>query len=191
MVKLLGLLALLSIFTTNALSQSTHAATTPASLWVGADAATFNPDWGCKSSSPFSCASNQLIGPGVFVNADRLVGRFGIDGEARWLRFHSQLSNLKESTYLIGPRVHAFSYKRLSFDLNLLVGVGSITVPLGSGDGTYFVAAVSPTIQYRLSHKFGIRGGYEYQRWPSFTGNRGKHGVTPNGLSLGVSYRLR
>lgn len=192
MVKLFGFLLLLSILASNAVAQSAHSATAaPVSLWAGADVTTFNPDWGCKGSSPFACFTGQLMGPTVFVSADHLIGRFGVDGEARWLRFHSNVNNLKESTYLAGPRFRAFSYKRLNVDLKFLLGVGSITVPANVGSGTYLAVAIGPTFQYGLTRKLGIRGGYEYQRWPSFTGRNGSNGLTPSGFSLGVSYRIR
>jgi hypothetical protein len=47
-------------------------------------------------------------------------------------------------------------------------------------------------LEYGITKKLVVRGDYEYQWWPSFSGIAGlpNNGLTPNGLSLGVKYRL-
>lgn len=52
-------------------------------------------------------------------------------------------------------------------------------------------------MDYRLGRRFYARGEYEYQLWPGFIGppdapstvNR-PNGLTPNGFSAGISYRI-
>ena len=57
------------------------------------------------------------------------------------------------------------------------------------------------TLDYRLTHRLIIRGDYEYQLWPSFAGppsynsttgtlNPNTSGLTPNGFSVGIMYRI-
>ena len=49
---------------------------------------------------------------------------------------------------------------------------------------------ISGTFGYRLSPRFLVRADYEYQMWPGYVGVKGQHGLTPNGFTVGVSYRL-
>jgi opacity protein-like surface antigen len=47
-------------------------------------------------------------------------------------------------------------------------------------------------LDYQINHKWSLRGSYEYQllsNSPSFT-DEPKFGIKPNGVSVGISYRL-
>jgi hypothetical protein len=158
------------------------------STWVGAEVSTFNPDWGCSANSPFSCWDRQLAGVAAFADVNRLIGRIGVEGEARWLDWRGPGHNVKESNYLFGPRYQVFATQRLSVNAKVLVG--GATFHLNNGWGGWVAYAPGGTVGYRLTRRLMLRGDYEYQIWPGFVGLRGPHGLTPNGFSAGVSYRL-
>lgn len=159
------------------------------SLWVGAEASMFNPDWGCPSSSPFTCENHQLLGVAAFADMNRVLGPVGLEGEARWLPWRG-LSGIKEANLLVGPRYQAYAGNRISLNVKFLAGAAIFSNDkLPSWQGwSAFVPGV--TFGYRMSPRLIVRADYEYQRWPGFVGPRGQHGLTPNGFSLGVSYRI-
>jgi hypothetical protein len=83
-------------------------------------------------------------------------------------------------------------------------GAGLITTPYypaaGSLKGSFFAYAPGGTVEYRLTHQLSLRGDYEFQFWPSFVGPptfnssgvlvEHNHGLTPNGLSVGATWRF-
>jgi opacity protein-like surface antigen len=169
------------------------------SLWAGGEFSSFNPDYNCSSSVPFKC---QLFGPAVFFDFN-VTPKWGAEGEARWLHWNGSAGEI-ESNYLAGGRYRAFRYHRLNGFVKLLMGGGLITTPgfpvAGSLQGSYFAFAPGGTLELRLTDRVSLRGDYEYQFWPSFagpptysaTGSLLQHnsGLTPNGFSLGVTYRF-
>jgi hypothetical protein len=200
-VKKIGFIVLL-LLPTALIAQSSESATGgEAKLSAGAEMSAFNPDWGCTTSSPF--CTNELIGPAAFFDFD-LHGKYGVEGEARWLNFHGAGGEV-EQNYLAGPRYRFFRYHRLSGWLKVELGGGWITTinypAAGSLKGSYFAYAPGGTLQYPLSRRWILRGDYEWQFWPSFagpptfnptTGTVVQHnsGLTPNGISVGVAYRF-
>jgi hypothetical protein len=145
---------------------------------------TFNPDWGCKSVNPFTCWDHQLLGVAAFTDVNHLFGRIGVEGEARWLNWRGPGGGIKESNYLVGPRVQVFAGRRISANVKFLAGAGIFHQSTNWGGWAAY--APGGTFGYRMSRRFLIRGDYEYQMWPGFV----THGLTPNGFSAGVSYRL-
>jgi hypothetical protein len=129
-----------------------------------------------------------LLGIAAFGDANHLIGKIGVEGEARWLNWRGPGNDIKESNYLVGPRYPVFSGKRFSVNMKFLAGGAVFHEPSGSGGWAAFVPGA--TFGYRLSPRFIIRGDYEYQMWPGFVGTHGAHGLTPNGFSVGASYRL-
>lgn len=172
-----------------------------AGLWAGGEISTFNPDYECPSNSPFSCG-NQLIGLTALFDLNATT-RWGGEGEARWLHWHG-VGGEKESNYLIGPRYRFYQHERFDVWAKLMIGGGWITTPhypqAGSLQGSYFAVAPGITADYHLRDRWTVRADYEYQFWPSFTGPptfnssgqlvQHNHGLTPNGFSVGVSYRF-
>lgn len=173
-----------------------------AGLWVAGEMSSFNPDWSCSSSSPFSCGNDQLIGPTALFDFN-FRSRWGAEGEARWLHWHGPAGE-RESNYLLGPRYRFLQYHRLNGWAKIELGGGWITTPgypntPGSLRGSYFVYAPGATLDYHMTHRFSIRGDYEFQEWPAFDGPptisggtfiTHNHGLTPNGFSVGVAYRF-
>ncbi len=201
MVKKIGFLAFL-LLPAALVAQSTPAATGgEASISAGAEMSVFNPDWACAGIS-ITCP-NDLIGPTAVFEFD-LHRKYGLEGEARWLHWHGA-GDFTESNYLIGPHYRVAQFHRLSGWVKVDLGGGWIQTPYypaaGSLKGSYFVYAPGGTLDYRLTHRLIIRGDYEYQLWPSFAGppsynsttgtlNPNTSGLTPNGFSVGIMYRI-
>jgi opacity protein-like surface antigen len=186
-----------------ALAQSAESAVGGnSSLWAGTEFSSFNPDYSCSSTEPFGC-QNQLFGPAAFFDLN-VSPKWGAEGEARWLHWNGDGGQI-ESSYLAGGRYRVADYHRLNLWLKLLMGGGLITTPgypaHGSLKGSYFAYAPGGTLEFPLTHRISLRGDYEYQIWPSFAGPPSydtttgtvithAHGLTPNGFSLGVTYRF-
>ena len=191
--KTLLLVVLLSALVSVAAAQSSPAAWSARSLFVGAAPSTLNPDWGCQSGSPVSCWDRQLFGVGAYAGVNQLWKQFGVEADARFFSSRGgALNGLKEYSYVGGPSYRLLGRRNVAVFANALVGLGSITIPkgLGPGQGTYFIYSPSAHIDQRLTHNLNIRYEYEYQLWPGFTGLKGGHGITPNGFGVGVTYTL-
>jgi hypothetical protein len=152
----------------------------------------FNPDYGCSSSSPFSCWEHELIGVGPYAyTSPILFGRVGAEGELRLLFWHGP-STLIQYSYLGGPRVRIFHHKKVELAGKFLVGGAQLDVPAPLiGGGSYFVYAPGATVDYRIAKHVSARFEYEYQVWPAYPAFRGgSGGLTPNGFSVGMSYGI-
>lgn len=156
------------------------------SLSAGAEYSNFLPDWGPQ----------RLQGIAAFFDVDHIVLRnLGVEGEARWLRFNPPQGET-EDNYLIGPRYRIWRYHGLSLYAKFLLGGGWITYyPSSVGSGSYFAYAPGGTAEYQLSRRWIVRGDYEYQFWPAapgivFTYPNPSNGLTPNGFSVGVAYKI-
>lgn len=152
-----------------------------ATLWVGGEFSDFNPDY-----DPVS----RVVGPGVFFDFN-LTPKIGVEGEARWLHFNGD-GGETQSDYLAGVRYRVFRWRKFSFNAKFLLGGVWIHYPDDIGSGSYFAYAPGGYVDYRLSRRLSVRGDYEYQIIPSapglFAGE--PNDLTPNGFSVGVSYRL-
>lgn len=193
-VQLFNKLFLILLLSTStlAVAQSAPAAEgAPFSIWAGAEASNYNPDWSCPSSSPFSCESHQLAGFAVFADTSRIIGRFGAEAEGRWLHWRGPVPKLNQTDYLAGPRYQVYATSRFSANVKLLAGTGTLDSPyIRNYMGTFFAYVPGATISFRTARRWMVRADYEYQRWPEFAGDKGRHGLTPNGFSLGFSYRV-
>lgn len=167
-----------------------------ASLWAGGEFTSFNPDYGCTSNLPFRC-SHQVMGPTAFFDFN-VKSRWGVEGEARWLNWNG-VGNETISNYLAGGRYRAFQFGRFSGWVKLLIGGGWIQTPnypqAGSLKGSFLAYVPGFTGQFRLTDRLALRGDYEYEMWPSFYGETSSgviqsNGLTPNGFSVGVAYRI-
>lgn len=162
------------------------------SVWAGASLSTYNPDYGCASSSPFSCG-NQLIGISPFVHTNGfLFGRIGAEGRAQFLHWHGP-GGLTESSYMGGPRVYLYRYKKLTLSGEFLAGVANLNAKDSFSNGSYFAYAPGAIFDYRIRRRLIARAEYEYQSWPSFKSlqsGSGHGGLTPNGFNFGVSYAI-
>ena len=73
-----------------------------------------------------------------------------------------------------------------------LIGRSNIQYPFAIGNANYFALAPGAGTEYRLSHRWIIRAEYEYQLWLNSPGyfNEPNHQLNPNGLQVGVSFKL-
>lgn len=155
-------------------------------LYVGGTFSNFDPDYGYQ----------RLYGVGAFADYN-LSPRLGAEAEVRFHRFH-QLNHIHEETYLIGPRL-SYRHKRYNFFGKALFGIGEFNFPYNAAHGGYFAMGLGGGLDYRVIGRLYVRGEYEYQIWPTFIGPPDPHpiplvnrpnGLTPNGISVGASYRI-
>lgn len=154
-----------------------------ASLWAGGEYSNIH------ASFPYQ-SSQRLAGAGAFVDFN-WRGRFGVEGDARFLQFGNYHGET-ESSYLAGPRYLLPRFRKFQPYAKFLVGEGKIHYPFDIGDASYLALAPGGGVNYRLSRKWLVRGEYEYQIWPSSPGfaNEPNHPLTPNGFHLGIAYRI-
>jgi hypothetical protein len=152
-------------------------------LWVGADYSNI------AASFPYQ-SSQRLVGAGVFADV-KLYGHIGLEGDVRFMRFGG-FQGSTESSYLAGPKANFFARGRFLPYGKLLVGLGKIHYPFEIGDANYCALAPGGGLGFRLSRHWMLRADYEYQIWPNSPeyGNEPKHELTPNGLQVGVAYRV-
>jgi opacity protein-like surface antigen len=177
--------AVLALLPAGALAQASPAVRVPPALTAGGFYSNFTPDY----------TPNRLGGLGVYVDLNLngrlgLSGRLGVEGEARWLRFGQQLGS-HEDNYLVGPRYSRRFGKFVPY-AKFLMGAGELEFPSNEGHGGYFAYVPGGGLDYRLMHRLTVRVvDYEFQRWPSaLGGGLPSHGLTPNGFSAGVGYRI-
>ena len=165
-------------------------------FWAGAEFSDFNPDYSCGNSNfPFRCA-NDLLGLGIAAEY-HFGGRLAATGEGRWLPWNGA-GGQSESSYLFGPAYKIWSHNEFFISGKFLAGIGHISVPQLSG--SYFAYSPGADLTYNSSPRMSLFLDYEYQRWPSFSGeptvsNSGQvilhnHGLSPNGFSVGAKYRF-
>lgn len=168
-------------------------------VWVGAEISTFNPDYGCLNSSPFSCWNYQLLGISPYIDSGSLFfPRLTLESQARFLHWRGP-GLTTESTYMAGPRFRLYRYKTVTLSGKFLIGKAHMTLAAkdpGPGAGSYLAYAPGILVDYRLAYRWSLRADYEQQFWPNFKGiptktTTGTGGLTPEGLSLGFSYAIR
>ncbi len=149
------------------------------SLSVGAFGSYFSPDYGF----------NNLYGVGGFVDYN-LTPKLGAEAEVRFSRFNQDYS-IHFDTYLAGPRYSFYHGHHLTGYAKVLFGVGEFTYPYNAANGGFGAIGFGAGADYRLSHKWSVRGDYEYQVWPGFVGSGpGTSGLMPQGVSVGANYRI-
>jgi hypothetical protein len=111
--------------------------------------------------------------------------RFGIEGEARFLRYHTS-EDVTQSTYLVGPHVYINPHDVRPY-VKMLVGAARMQFPFKYAQGTYFVLAPGGGVDYMVNDRLTLRViDFEFQDWPQFTYGT----LHPYGLSAGFSIRL-
>ena len=158
-------------------SQAIATATGPGSyVAVGAGVSGFQTDYG----------HHRIAGVLAFADVNP-QWRFGLEGEARFLRWHAN-EQVTETNYLGGLRVAlARRPGRWSPYAKFLAGAGEITLPYGYAHGGFLTYAPGAGLDIALNDRFTVRAAdFEYQHWPQFTYGA----LSPYGLSAGLSLRL-
>lgn len=122
-----------------------------------------------------------------------LTERVTAEAQVRLLDLNKPVG-LTEKSFLVGPLVNVYQYHRATAYAKFLLGVGTFNFP-PIGYGSYFAYGTGGGVDYRLSSRFKVRGEYEYDFLPSAPGEQltypnPSNGLTPNGFSVGVSYRI-
>jgi Outer membrane protein beta-barrel domain len=168
---------------TAAYSQVAQSATGGESvLWVGGEYSNFNPDYGPA----------RLNGLGATFDLN-VTPKIGVIGEARWLHFgNSADGGETQSDYLAGAKYRLYKWNKFDFDAKFLVGGVWIRFPGSIGSGSYFALAPGAFADYRLTSRFRVRGGYEFQFLPSAPNIPGQpsNGLTPRGFTIGLEYAV-
>jgi hypothetical protein len=167
------------------------------SMWVGAEISTFNPDYGCMNSSPFSCWNHQLMGISPYIDVKTMLSaRVRMEAQGRFLHWHGP-GSLTETSYLAGPIVRLWQYRQLTLSGKLLVGRTKLAIAKPAvGSGSYLAYAPGALVDYRVWRRMSARLDFENQIWANFKGVKtrttdGTGALTPTGLSFGLSYALR
>ena len=173
-------------------AQSTPAAFgPPLHMQAGAEFSAFNTDVATNSWEY-----------GIGAYADANVWRsLGIEAEGRTIQFN-EVDNVRQDTISGGLRYvfhrGRFGGHALEPYLKALGGVGSGDFPPGTYKNsprrhdTFSVITVGGGLDIPLSHRFSVRGEYEYETWLDYgRGHKGGVGqANPNGVSLGMGYRF-
>ena len=134
----------------------------------------------------------RMAGPAAWLDIGIFRG-FGIDGSARSLYFNvpTGLTRMQQSTFLGGVHYESKPIFHVRPFVRVGAGTGLIEFPsdnpLYTRD-TYSVFAPSGGVEIPIVPKVFLRAEYEYQFWKDY---HGTHDLTPNGVTLGVSYYLR
>lgn len=133
-----------------------------------------------------SVYGDRRIG-GAFLYADvNPHWRFGLEGEARYLRYGT-FEEITETNYVGGARVMILRPRRLQPYAKFLAGMGRITLPFGYAHGSFLTYAPGAGVDIALNNYVSIRAvDFEYQHWPQFTYGP----LSPYGVSAGISVRL-
>jgi opacity protein-like surface antigen len=153
------------------------------SFWAGIEYA--NLDAGFPYGS-----SVRLSGLGGLVSFS-WTHHLVLEGQAQvlnWNRWNGE----SEHDYLAGPRYTFLKSDRLRPFARFEIGEVTINYPFRLGVGHQFAAVPGGGLEYRLSHRWSVRGTYEYQILPdspNFTDEL-HFGIRPNGAFAGITYRV-
>jgi hypothetical protein len=155
------------------------------SISAGAIGSVFQPDYGGGGIPQTS--SNRLYGVGGYVDI-KFTRWVQAEAEGRWLNFN-QLYDIKESNYLIGPRVPIHTFKRRITPYGkVLFGFSNMTFENKLATGRFTTIAYGGGVDIKMTRRFTLRAfDFEYQQWPNWYNNQGLY---PYGGSVGVSYKV-
>jgi hypothetical protein len=143
----------------------------------------FNGDWPSAALYPVAGSGSALAGAGVYVDAG-FTRWFGIEAEGRWLRWNGAI---KQSNYLIGPKIPITSLGRYNIYGKALVGGSKMSFGVWQATGSFTTIALGGGAERRVGRKLNLRViDFEYQDWPKW----GNSSLKPYGVSAGVAYKI-
>jgi hypothetical protein len=163
------------ILPSDLLAQAVATASGPGSyVAVGGGISVFQVDYG-----------QRVVGGGwVFADVNP-TWRFGLEAEARWLRFHAG-EDVTETNYLAGVRVAIRSHAVKPY-AKFLVGDAHIVLPFQYASGDFVAYVPGGGLDYELGDRVSVRAvDFEYQLWPQFPYGE----LKPYGVSTGLIFRL-
>jgi hypothetical protein len=151
-------------------------------ITFGIGGADYNLDYG---------PGRRMQGPVVWAAVGVFHG-LGVDASARtiFMNTPSQLTRMQQSTFLGGVYYEKPHFWIIRPFVRAAEGLGVIEFPSRNPAYTrdsYTVWAPSGGLDFQVSQHVAIRGQYEYQFWKDY---HGTHYLTPQGVTLGVSYSL-
>jgi opacity protein-like surface antigen len=178
LVATLGLL----IFSGQPAKAQVHQAAvgTRPNLWVGGEFSDFDPDYNFF----------RLYGAGIYADY-YFTRKIGVEAEGRLLDFTTAAGQTQKSL-LAGPTYTAYRRGKLLVNAKVLLGGVKIIYPVDIGYGSYFAFAPGGNVEYQIAPRIRLRAEYEYEFLPGAPGFVGQpsNGLTPNGFSIGASYRI-
>ena len=145
-------------------------------LSAGGGVSAFQEDYG-----------QQVIGGAAVWIDMNPTWRYGLEGEARWLNYHTD-EQVTEANYLGGVRVMLWKPgSRFQPYGKFLAGVGHINFPFGYATGNYLAMAPGAGLDIHLNDRWSVRAAdFEYQLWPQFHYGQ----LKPYGVTVGLRYRI-
>jgi opacity protein-like surface antigen len=167
-----------------------HAQVVPAatggqiSITAGGLASMFQPDYG--GGGVPSISPNRLYGVGGYVDV-RFSRWIQAEAEGRWLKFN-EFDDIKQSNYLLGPRVPIHRFGRFTPYGKVLFGFTNMMFEDNVATGRYTTIAYGGGVDIKLTKRITLRAfDFEYQQWPTWYNNQT---LNPYGGSVGASYRI-
>ena len=156
----------------------------PVSLTTGGSFSYFGADFG----------GYHVMGPTATVDFSPIIwDHVAAQAEGRWLMINGP-HGFSEYNYLIGPvyRITLTGHRSLHPYVKALLGGGIINFPRDLAYGRYFVIAPGGGVDLTLTSRMRLRADCEFQIWPNAPGIPGTPSgtMTPNGVSVGVTYRI-
>jgi opacity protein-like surface antigen len=187
-------LFLICQFTRVAFAQADESGTAfRATYSVGASISDSSTDWSKANLLGFSLRANA-----EFFNYSSVLRRISVEAEYRDLQFNrpDYVPQLQLQTIQGGLKARIFSRRRFSAYGKGVIGRGFIDFPVDS-------IAVQPTLsskqnlvysaggggEYRTSSRVSVRAEYWSQWWPDLADRN--TALTPHGVDVGVTYRIR
>jgi hypothetical protein len=173
-------------FACSALGQVVPEATGPRhdALWVGGEYS--------NTSATYPYGSVQrLWGVGVFADYT-LSKNVGIEGELRHQRTNGFYGETQDN-YLFGPQYLIGRSGWFEPFAQVMLGVGRLQFPAQTGREVYLDFAPAAGINFRTEDRWLFHVEYEYQLWQgsSDVANVRGHDLTPQGVHVGVAFRLK
>lgn len=123
---------------------------------------------GAASAATLQYGQRKMLGVSAVVDVESWR-RLGLEGEARWLVFHST-AQVNAATWLAGPRYRVHLGGKFQVYAKVLAGVGEFNFPYNDAHGRYLVIAPGGGVDFALSPRVRLRlADCEFQDWPQFT----------------------
>ena len=170
-------LSTLSCFCNAQVAPSTRGNLGGTVLTVGGGFSAFRPNYGTNEMYGFTAYSDFTFFHGL-----------GVEAEGRSIFLNKWDNKVREDNFAGGARYEVIHHGQFRPYVKALAGLGSIDFPgtIYTHD-TFGMYSFGGGVDYRFTRRIYFRGDYEYSYWRH---TFGPHDLNPNGVTLGVSYRI-
>lgn len=141
---------------------------------------------GTGSFDTVNYGSRQMFGATAFVDAES-TGHFGLEGEARFIEFPSQMDDVHAETYSVGGRYHWVLTNHWQPYAKALIGFGNFNYAYSLGQDHDLVVTAGGGVDFRWTRRVFLRvADFEYQDWPEAHYSN----LVPYNLSAGIKVRI-